>query len=286
MPPSSEARAVVARDRRRVVQDRSAPRRQALPEELAGHRPSRGRAPSRPRPACPSTCTRPRCTSASRSATDVAFVFAGKHAAPGGLPVGASGRALLLLSGGIDSPVAGWLAAKRGLALDAVYFHSPPFIGEKARDKVLALGKHPRALAGAALGDGGAVHGCAEASARRRSGRAGGGAVPAHDDAHRRRDRRQAGGERAGHGREPGSGRQPDHRESDRHRGGGAAGGAPAAGHLRQGRDDGPRAPHRHLRDVDPPLRGLLLAVRPAHPATRARAQDAEKAVDSWTSRA
>ncbi|HXU05556.1 MAG TPA: tRNA 4-thiouridine(8) synthase ThiI, partial [Polyangia bacterium] len=57
------------------------------------------------------------------------------------LPVGVSGRALLLLSGGIDSPVAGWLAAKRGLALDAVYFHSPPYVGEKSRDKVLALGK-------------------------------------------------------------------------------------------------------------------------------------------------
>jgi thiamine biosynthesis protein ThiI len=73
--------------------------------------------------------------------TDVAYVFAGKHEAPGGLPVGVSGRALLLLSGGIDSPVAGWLAAKRGLALDAVYFHSPPYIGEKSRDKVIALGK-------------------------------------------------------------------------------------------------------------------------------------------------
>jgi len=68
-----------------------------------------------------------------------AFVYAGTLAAPGGLPVGVSGRALVLLSGGIDSPVAAWLAAKRGLALDAVYFHSPPFIGEKSRDKVLAL---------------------------------------------------------------------------------------------------------------------------------------------------
>jgi tRNA uracil 4-sulfurtransferase len=74
-------------------------------------------------------------------ATDVAYVFAGRQDAPGGLPVGASGRALLLLSGGIDSPVAGWLAAKRGLALDAVYFHSPPYVGEKSRDKVLALGQ-------------------------------------------------------------------------------------------------------------------------------------------------
>jgi thiamine biosynthesis protein ThiI len=70
-----------------------------------------------------------------------AFVYAGTRHAPGGLPVGVSGRGLLLLSGGIDSPVAGWLAAKRGLALDAIYFHSPPFIGEKSKDKVLALGR-------------------------------------------------------------------------------------------------------------------------------------------------
>jgi thiamine biosynthesis protein ThiI len=70
-----------------------------------------------------------------------AFVYAGTRPAPGGLPVGVSGRGLLLLSGGIDSPVAGWLAAKRGLALDAIYFHSPPFIGEKSKDKVLALGR-------------------------------------------------------------------------------------------------------------------------------------------------
>ena len=73
--------------------------------------------------------------------TGVAYVYTDSHDAPGGLPVGASGRALLLLSGGIDSPVAGWLAAKRGLALDAVYFHSPPYIGEKSRDKVVTLGK-------------------------------------------------------------------------------------------------------------------------------------------------
>jgi thiamine biosynthesis protein ThiI len=70
-----------------------------------------------------------------------AFIYEGARPAPGGLPVGVSGRGLLLLSGGIDSPVAGWLAAKRGLALDAIYFHSPPFIGEKSRDKVVALAR-------------------------------------------------------------------------------------------------------------------------------------------------
>jgi thiamine biosynthesis protein ThiI len=70
-----------------------------------------------------------------------AYVHAASLPGPGGLPVGSSGRALLLLSGGIDSPVAGWLAAKRGLALDAIYFHSPPFIGERSKDKVVELAR-------------------------------------------------------------------------------------------------------------------------------------------------
>ena len=67
------------------------------------------------------------------------YVFAEIRPAPGGLPVGVSGRALLLLSGGIDSPVAGWLAAKRGLVQEALTFHSPPFTGERAKDKVVSL---------------------------------------------------------------------------------------------------------------------------------------------------
>lgn len=70
-----------------------------------------------------------------------ALVFTDVLSAPGGLPVGSSGHALLLLSGGIDSPVAGWLAAKRGLALDAIYFHSPPFVGERSKDKVVTLAR-------------------------------------------------------------------------------------------------------------------------------------------------
>ena len=67
------------------------------------------------------------------------YIFAEMRPAPGGLPVGVSGRGLLLLSGGIDSPVAGWLAAKRGMALEALTFHSPPFTGERAKDKVVSL---------------------------------------------------------------------------------------------------------------------------------------------------
>ena len=58
---------------------------------------------------------------------------------PGGLPVGSAGKAMLLLSGGIDSPVAGWMCAKRGLRLDAVYFNAPPYTSERALQKVLDL---------------------------------------------------------------------------------------------------------------------------------------------------
>ncbi|GBC77609.1 putative tRNA sulfurtransferase [bacterium HR08] len=69
------------------------------------------------------------------------FLCTERIAGPGGLPVGVAGRALLLLSGGIDSPVAGWMLMKRGVAVDAVYFHSPPYVGEKAKEKVLELGR-------------------------------------------------------------------------------------------------------------------------------------------------
>ncbi len=69
------------------------------------------------------------------------LISSGKTTASGGLPVGVSGRALLLLSGGIDSPVAGWLAQKRGLDLDAIHFSSPPYTGERSFDKVLSLAK-------------------------------------------------------------------------------------------------------------------------------------------------
>lgn len=57
----------------------------------------------------------------------------------GGLPVGTNGRAMLLLSGGIDSPVAGHMIAKRGVELEAVYFHAPPYTSERARQKVKDL---------------------------------------------------------------------------------------------------------------------------------------------------
>ena len=58
---------------------------------------------------------------------------------PGGLPVGMGGKGLLMLSGGIDSPVAGWYMLKRGMSVDAVHFVSPPYTGEKAKEKVIDL---------------------------------------------------------------------------------------------------------------------------------------------------
>ncbi|RAK06650.1 thiamine biosynthesis protein ThiI [Halanaerobium saccharolyticum] len=69
------------------------------------------------------------------------YLFIRREAGPGGLPVKSSGKALLLLSGGIDSPVAGWLGLKRGLSLNAVYFDSPPYTSERAKEKVIDLAK-------------------------------------------------------------------------------------------------------------------------------------------------
>ncbi|MBE5925801.1 MAG: tRNA 4-thiouridine(8) synthase ThiI [Lachnospiraceae bacterium] len=60
---------------------------------------------------------------------------------PGGMPIGTAGKAMLLLSGGIDSPVAGYMIAKRGVQLEATYFHAPPYTSERAKQKVVDLAK-------------------------------------------------------------------------------------------------------------------------------------------------
>ena len=60
---------------------------------------------------------------------------------PGGMPVGTGGKGMLLLSGGIDSPVAGYMIAKRGVKIDAVYFHAPPYTSERAKQKVVDLAR-------------------------------------------------------------------------------------------------------------------------------------------------
>lgn len=68
-----------------------------------------------------------------------AYITAGQERAVGGMPVGSNGSALLLLSGGIDSPVSGYMMAKRGVRLDALHFESFPYTSERARMKVLSL---------------------------------------------------------------------------------------------------------------------------------------------------
>ena len=70
-----------------------------------------------------------------------AYISAGQFKGAGGMPVGTNGRGLLLLSGGIDSPVAGYMMAKRGVRLDAVHFESFPYTSERAREKVLELAR-------------------------------------------------------------------------------------------------------------------------------------------------
>lgn len=60
---------------------------------------------------------------------------------PGGMPVGTNGKAMLLLSGGIDSPVAGYMISKRGVGIEATYFHAPPYTSERAKQKVVDLAR-------------------------------------------------------------------------------------------------------------------------------------------------
>lgn len=67
------------------------------------------------------------------------YLYANELRGPGGLPVPSSGSGLLLLSGGIDSPVAGYLMGKRGLQVDALYYHSPPYVPEKTREKITKI---------------------------------------------------------------------------------------------------------------------------------------------------
>jgi thiamine biosynthesis protein ThiI len=72
---------------------------------------------------------------------EIGLISGARTEGVGGLPVGSNGRALLLLSGGIDSPVAGWLTQRRGVAIDTITFLSPPYTGPKAREKVETLAR-------------------------------------------------------------------------------------------------------------------------------------------------
>lgn len=69
------------------------------------------------------------------------YIYSTVISGPGGLPVGTNGKGMLLLSGGIDSPVAGYMIAKRGVKIDAVYFNAPPYTSERATQKVIDLAR-------------------------------------------------------------------------------------------------------------------------------------------------
>ena len=71
--------------------------------------------------------------------TDAVYMMAQVIPGAGGMPLGSNGRSLLMLSGGIDSPVAGYMLMKRGVRLDAIHFHSPPFTSERSKEKVMDL---------------------------------------------------------------------------------------------------------------------------------------------------
>ena len=72
---------------------------------------------------------------------DKIYIYSKIIPGPNGMPIGTGGKAMLLLSGGIDSPVAGYMIAKRGVKIDAVYFHAPPYTSERAKQKVIDLAK-------------------------------------------------------------------------------------------------------------------------------------------------
>ncbi len=72
---------------------------------------------------------------------EMCYMYVRVVMAVGGMPVGTNGRATLLLSGGIDSPVAGWMIAKRGVQINAVHFHSYPYTSDRAKEKVLTLAR-------------------------------------------------------------------------------------------------------------------------------------------------
>jgi len=72
---------------------------------------------------------------------DKSYIYDAKISGFGGLPLGTNGKGMVLLSGGIDSPVAAWMMAKRGMLIDAVHFHSYPYTSERAKEKVIDLAK-------------------------------------------------------------------------------------------------------------------------------------------------
>ena len=133
-----------------------------------------------------------------------AYVSAGQFKGAGGMPVGTNGKGLLLLSGGIDSPVAGYMMAKRGVRLDAIHFESFPYTSERAREKVLELASIVAEYSGGACKGvrGGLFYALA----------------PQIYDDHCRESGKRKGVPCPYYGREPGTGGVPDHSSARRYR--------------------------------------------------------------------
>ncbi len=114
---------------------------QALPAEfhpdLAGDRRQARRGVS----ACRGGCPYPGLTVNIEVRETAAYIHGPAVPGAGGLPTGTGGRAAVLLSGGIDSPVAGYMIAKRGVELECIHFFSYPYTSERAKDKVLELAR-------------------------------------------------------------------------------------------------------------------------------------------------
>ena len=198
---------------------------------------------------------------------DRIYVYADQHRGPGGLPVGCSGRGLLLLSGGIDSPVAGYLMGGRGLAVDAVYFHAYPFTSAEAEQKVQRLAAALRRFLPNLAPARGAVHRAAGAHQGGGARRGDNPAEPLRDDEHRQHARRPARPRVPDHGREPRPGRQPDGAEPAPHWQLRHAAGAAATDRAQQGNHHRGRAgesAHSRFRPCPTPT-----AARCSRPAIR-----------------
>ena len=142
---------------------------------------------------------------------DAAYVHAPAEPAAGGLPIGMGGRAVSLLSGGIDSPVASYMMAKRGVQLEMIHFASPPYTSEQAREKVLQLARAAGAVVRPPDGPCGTLCGDPGGDPPQLPG---GSLHPHHapvHDASGGRSGPRAGLRRTGHRRVSGAGGQPDH---------------------------------------------------------------------------
>ena len=199
-----------------------------------------------------------------------AYLYGPSIDGPYGLPTGSSGKGLLLLSGGIDSPVAGWMMAKRGMAIEAVYFHSAPFTSEKAREKVETLAKTLSAWApGIVLH----VVPFTPVLARIKEKVEGRRGDPSPAGLHDALLDAARGGARChvpGDGRKPGAGRKPDGGEHALHRFAHRSSRLPTSCGYEQGGDHRDRDKDRHLRNLEFALRGLLRAFLPrpsSHPS-------------------